>query len=266
MLEITSTTNPIFRNFPASSLESAGSTKRMTLTGVVRKTVILSVWTIVAAAGVWNGLHQDATANPFDEEFFFFLFALSGIVPFALAIISIWKKPVSPFTTPIYGLCQGMFLGFFSVALEQRFPGVSLEAICLSCCTCIALACCYQLGLVRASDPFTKKLRFVPAGAVVYLSAAFLLSQVGIKFLPIVMQRREVSICVLVAVISSITFISGYDLVARAVEQHHAEYMEWYAALGLILSLVWLYLEGIRIFFKDRVPNVANSQQAKVVR
>jgi uncharacterized YccA/Bax inhibitor family protein len=258
MLEITSTTNPIFRSFPASGLQATGSRKRMRFSGVARKTILLAVWTIVPAVAVWKFLQQGASANPFDAEFYLALLAMAATGPFTLLIISIWKKPAAPITAPLYAVFQGLFLGFFSVPLERSSPGVAMQAICITCCTCIVLACCYQFGLVRASDQFTKKIRFVPAGAAVYLVIAFLLSRYGLTIFPIVLHGRGAGICVLVAVFGSTTLISGYDLAAKAAEQNHPEYMEWYAALGLILSLVWLYLEGIRFFFKGRIPNLAS--------
>jgi uncharacterized YccA/Bax inhibitor family protein len=262
MIEIASTTNPIFRYFPSSSqsaLPQPTSAKRMTFSGVVRKTIILSVWTIVCAVSIWKALLQNAAANPFDAKFFLILLGFSGFAPFAIVVISIWNKPISHITAPIYAILQGVFLGFVGVGLEPRFPGVAMQAFCLSCCTCIALGCSYDFGLVRVTDHYNKKLAFALAGSVLYLGVAVLLEHAGFKVLPIVLHGRGAAFCAIVAIIAGITFIHGYDLAAKSAEQNHPEYMEWHAALGLILSLVWLYLEGLRIFFKDRVPNVANS-------
>jgi uncharacterized YccA/Bax inhibitor family protein len=268
MIEIASTTNPIFRYFPspfpAAAIFPTTSTKRMTFSGVVRKAIILSVWTIVCAVSIWKALLQNAAANPFDEKFFLVLLGFSGFAPFAIVVISIWNKPISHITAPIYAILQGVFFGFIAVGLEPRFPGVAMQAISLSCCTCIALGCSYDFGFVRVSDHFNKKFVFAVAGSALYLGVAILLSRAGFKVLPVVLHGRGAAFCALVAIIAGITFIHGYDLAAKSAEENHPEYMEWHAALGLILSLVWLYLEGLRIFFKDRVPNEANKKEATV--
>jgi uncharacterized YccA/Bax inhibitor family protein len=116
------------------------------------------------------------------------------------------------------------------------------------------LTVAYLNGFVTDSTPFNRKVLFALAGIPVYFAAAYLLTNLGLNFLPVVLHGRGAAYCGIVAIVAAATFVSVFDLAARNTSLDHPAYMEWHTALGLVVSLAWLYLEGLRLFVKDRIP------------
>jgi uncharacterized YccA/Bax inhibitor family protein len=257
MIEIASTTNPIFRNFPAPPVPEAPaeSAPRMTFAGALRKTTILAMWTGVCAVWIWNTLSQPHPPPASTKAIFLGLMVLSVVAPFAMVWLSLWRKTLSPFTAPVYAMLQGVFFGFVSVALEPRFHGVVMQILCLTFFVCLALAYAYRFALIRPADHFNKKLVFALLGAASYIALAALLPRIGLQVFPLVTRGPGAAFSGALVIVAAVTFISVYDETAKSAEQNHPEYMEWHAALGLIMSMIWLYLEGLRLFIRGRVPN-----------
>lgn len=258
MIEIASTTNPIFRNFPEPFSPSQSPdefTRRMTFAGALRKTVILAICTSVCAVWLWKSLSEPHGLLLFPRSPYIALILLFVLVPLGLVGLSLWRKTLSRFTAPIYAMLQGVYFGFVAVVLEPRFHGVVMQIFCLTFTVCIALAFVYRFGLIRAADAFYKKLAYAVLGVVLYFAAAWLLPFIGVNVFPLILKGRGAALSGIIVIIAATTFISGYDIASKSAELNHPEYMEWHAAFGLIISMVWLYAEGLRIFFKDRVPN-----------
>jgi uncharacterized YccA/Bax inhibitor family protein len=256
MIEIVQTTNPIFRRFPVSSPDDHTcdeAAKQMTFAGSIRKTTILAAWTGICAVWIWKALTQNPDPNT--KSMFQCLLVFSALAPFGLVALSLWRKTLSPFTAPVYAMLQGVFFGFVCVALERRFEGLPMQVFCLTFAICIALANGYRIGFIRPSDPFRMKFLFSLLGVAFYFAAALLLPHVGIRIFPVILHGRGLEFSAFVIIIAAVTFVSAFDLAAKNAEQKYPLYMEWHAALGLSISLVWLYLEGLRIFIKNRVPN-----------
>jgi uncharacterized YccA/Bax inhibitor family protein len=261
MIEIANTSNPIFRRFPAPCTAS-GTTEqdapRMSFNGAIRKTAILTLWTGICAVWIWNALSETRAPVPqYQETLFLILLAVSGVLPFVLVALSIWRKTLSPFLAPIYSMLQGVFLGFIAFAAESRFNGIAMQAFCLSFVLCIVYAAAYRFEYLRPSDKFNRKILFALLAAAVYFALAMALPFIGIRIFPAVLYGTGLAFSGLIVIVGGITFISTYDLACKSAQQNYPEYMEWHAAFGLIISMVWLYLEGLRVFIKDRVPNEA---------
>jgi uncharacterized YccA/Bax inhibitor family protein len=231
----------------------------MTFYGAIRKTTILALWTSVCAVWIWNSLGQpQGTAAPYPEKLFLFLLLLSALTPFALVGLSLWRKTLSQYTAPLYAMLQGVFFGFVAVALQQRFSNVVMQVFCLTFAVCITLAAAYRFALIRHSDVFNKKLLVALSGVGLYLAIAVLLPFIGVRIFPLILRGPGAAFSGVIVIFAATTFIAQFDLASKSAEQNHPEYMEWHAAFGLIISMVWLYLEGLRIFVKNRVPNEAH--------
>jgi uncharacterized YccA/Bax inhibitor family protein len=262
MIAIASTTNPIFRNFPApfhrTSHRADESSRRSTLAGALQKGTLLTLCTAAVSLWIWNALthvnHSSGSAT-FEVRLLHVVLVISALTPFALVGLSLWRKSLSPYTAPAYATLQGAFFGFFAVACEHRFPGVVMQSICLSCAVCFTLGLAYLNGFVATSTPFRRKVLVALSGVPIYFVAAFLLTNLGLNVLPIVLHGRGAAISGIVAIIAASTFVSVFDLAASNTALDHPAYMEWHAALGLVVSLVWLYMEGLRLFIKDRIPS-----------
>ena len=223
----------------------------------MQKAALLTLCTAAVSLWIWNELTHVThfkSADSFEVRFLQVVVVFSAITPIALVGLSIWRRPARLIPPPAYAMLQGAFFGFFAVACEHSFPGVVMQVICLTCAICFTLALFYLNGLVVTSTPFCRKMLFALAGIPVYFAAAFLLTNLGFNFLPVVLHGQGATLCCIVAIIAAATFVSVFDLAARYTSLNTPLTWSGTPPSASTVSLVWLYLEGLRLFVKDRIP------------
>ncbi len=218
----------------------------MTLQGTVVKTAVLLVLVLVGAAFTWT----QVASNP--QVTYTYMIA-GAVVGFILALVTIFKKTAAPYTSPIYALAEGVFLGALSAVFEMHYPGIVPQAVGLTFGTLAALLAAYSSGLIRATENF--KLGVVAAtGAIclVYL-VSIVLNLFG-SGIPYIHGSGWIGIgfSLFVVVIAAMNLVLDFDFIENGVERGAPKYMEWYAAFGLLVTLVWLYIEILRLLAKLR--------------
>ena len=220
----------------------------MTLNGTINKTGILLLLTVLTAAFSWNqALGPDGLPAP---GFAVYMWggAIGGLV---LALITVFKKTWSPVTAPLYALVEGFFLGAISAVYNAQFGGIVMQAVMLTFGILFALLFAYRSGLIKATENFKLGVVAATGGiALVYL-ASIALGFFGIK-IPLIHESSLVGIgfSLFVVVIASLNLVLDFDFIETGVEQGAPKYMEWYGAFGLMVTLVWLYLELLRLLSK----------------
>lgn len=220
----------------------------MTLNGTINKTGILLLLTVLTAAFSWNqALGPDGLPAP---GFAVYMWggAIGGLV---LALITVFKKTWSPVTAPLYALVEGFFLGAISAVYNAQFGGIVMQAVMLTFGILFALLFAYRSGLIKATENFKLGVVAATGGiALVYL-ATIALGFFGIK-IPLIHESGLVGIgfSLFVVVIASLNLVLDFDFIETGVEQGAPKYMEWYGAFGLMVTLVWLYLELLRLLSK----------------
>ena len=224
----------------------------MTLNGTVNKTGMLLLMCVLTAAFAWGQVQFTADgvvgAGPYLWG------GLIGGLVFALA--TIFKKEWAPVTAPLYALTEGLFLGAISAMFEQRFPGIVMQAVLLTFGTLFALLFAYRSGLIRATENFKLGVVAATGGiALVYL-ASFVLSFFGIN-IPFIHESGLIGIAfsLFVVVVAALNLVLDFDFIETGVEQNAPKYMEWYGAFGLMVTLVWLYIEFLRLLSKLQSRN-----------
>jgi uncharacterized YccA/Bax inhibitor family protein len=221
-----------------------GST--MTLNGTVNKSGILLALILVTAAFVWgkyDGPESAAAIMPW--------VAVGGIGGFILAMITIFKKTWAPVTAPVYALLEGLFLGGISAMFEARFPGIVMQAVGLTFGTLAALLMAYRSGLIRATENFKLGVVAATGGIFILYLVNFGMSFFG-KSIPFIHESGLLGIgfSAFVVVIAALNLVLDFDFIENGVEEGAPKYMEWYGAFGLMVTLVWLYLEILRLLAK----------------
>lgn len=229
----------------------------MTLNGTVNKTAILLALSLVTAMITWGMAYQPDMAiggqgqiHPLTTPFM-----IGGaIVGFILAMVCIFKPTSAPITAPLYALAEGLFLGAVSAFFEMQYPGIVLQAVTLTFGTLFALLAAYRSGLIKVTENF--KLGVVAAtGAifVVYL-ISFVMGLMGFEGMGFIHESGPLGIgfSLFVVVIASLNLVLDFDFIEKGVEAGAPQHMEWYAAFGLMVTLVWLYLEFLRLLAKLR--------------
>jgi uncharacterized YccA/Bax inhibitor family protein len=173
---------------------------------------------------------------------------LAGLV---LALFTIFKKEWSAFTAPAYAVAEGLSLGAVSALFEVRYPGIVLQAVGLTFGTLAALLVAYKTGVIKATENF--KLGVVAAtGAIaLFYLFGFVLRLFGIT-MPLIHSSGTFGILFSlgVVVVAALNLVLDFDFIEEGAARGAPKYMEWYAAFGLMVTLVWLYLEVLRLLSK----------------
>ena len=223
----------------------------MTLNGTVNKTGILLLLSVLTAAFAWNQsivMGPDGPAVAPGVVGYMLGGAIGG---FILAMVTIFKKTWAPVTAPLYALVEGFFLGSISAVYELRFDGIVFQAVLLTFGTLFALLMAYRSGLIKATENFKLGVVAATGGiALVYL-ATIVLGFFNIN-IPLIHESGMVGIgfSLFVIVIAALNLVLDFDFIENGVEQGAPKYMEWYGAFGLMVTLVWLYIEFLRLLSK----------------
>ncbi len=220
----------------------------MTIGGTVNKSAFLLLLLILSAVYVWMqfvGEVETANLTPW-----ILIGALGG---FVIALIIIFVKKSAPYLSPVYAILEGLFLGAISALMEARFPGIVLQAVALTFGTLFVLLAAYKSGLIKATENF--KLGVVAAtGAVALIYIATMVLGFFGTTIPYIHESGLIGIIfsLVVVVIAALNLVLDFDFIETGAEQGVPKFMEWYAAFGLLVTLVWLYLEILRLLAKIR--------------
>ena len=246
-------------NVFASERSFTANEGTMTLQGTVNKTLILLACVVAPAAWVWAKLMPDTTSTMFAEagvasqaaagvNGIMMLGAFGG---FIMAMITIFNKKGAPITAPIYAVCQGLFLGGISAIFELRYPGIVIQAITLTFGTLFCLLMAYKSGLIKATENF--KLGIVAAtGAVCLIYVVDMIMGFFHSSITMVHSNGTFGIIfsVIVVAIAALNLVIDFDFIEKGAEMGAPKYMEWYGAFGLMVTLIWLYMEILRLLVK----------------
>ena len=225
----------------------------MTLNGTVNKTGFLLLLTVLTAAFAWNQVITPQGDVAAGTGIYLWGGAIGG---FIIALVTIFKKQWSPVTAPLYALVEGFFLGAISAIYNQQFQGIVMQAVLLTFGTLFALLFAYRSGLIKATENFKLGVVAATGGiALVYL-ATIVLGLFGIR-IPMIHDSGLVGIgfSLFVVVIAALNLVLDFDFIETGVEQGAPKYMEWYGAFGLIVTLIWLYIEFLRLLSKLQSRN-----------
>jgi uncharacterized YccA/Bax inhibitor family protein len=218
----------------------------MTISGAVNKTGILLICAVATAIWSWTRF-----MNAPDSAMG--MLVLGGIGGFVVALVTIFKKEWAPVTAPIYALLEGLVLGSISAMYEMRFHGIAIQAVGLTFGVLFALLLAYRTGLIRATENFKLGVVAATGGIALFYLAQFALGFFGIRFAAINGSGAiGIGFSLFVVVIASLNLVLDFDFIERGAAAQAPKYMEWYAAFGLMVTLIWLYLEILRLLGKTR--------------
>jgi uncharacterized YccA/Bax inhibitor family protein len=226
---------------------AATPTQVMTIQGSVLKTAILVVILLATAAYTWSQAVAGSTTLTYG------LLIAGALGGFVTALVTIFIPKVSPYTAPVYAALEGLVLGAISAVFEAMYPGIVIQAVGLSVGVLAVMLFVYGTGIIRATEKF--KIGVVAAtGAVclVYL-VDIVLALFGIR-LPFIHEAGPLGIgfSLVVVVIAALNLILDFDFIEQGARQQAPKYMEWYGGFSLLVTLVWMYLEILRLLAKLR--------------
>ena len=230
--------NPAFtRNF--ENTETFSQTERMTLDGAVNKTAILLA---LCFAGAFAGWNVPALAMP------------GLIIGTILAFVTIFRSPAKAGSTaPFYAAFEGMALGGITVFAEMQYPGIGIQAIGLTFGILASLLFCYKSGIIKPTENFRLMIFSATMGIALLYLVSFIMSFFGsgIGFIHS-NGLFGIGFSVFVVGIASLNLVLDFDFIEDGAEKGLPQYMEWYGAFSLMVTLVWLYIEILRLLMKLR--------------
>jgi len=220
----------------------------MTIQGTVNRTGLLLLFVVVSAAWTWGLVHSETpeAATPW---------MLGGaLLGFVIALVTVFKKTWAPISAPIYALCQGLFLGGISAILNKSYQGIAIQAVSLTFGVMFVLLLAYKFRIIRATRGFKLGVIAATGGiAIVYLinmvMGLFFRTQISVLNSG---SNWGIGISLFIVVIAALNLILDFDMIENAARMGAPKYMEWYGAFGLMVTLVWLYLEILRLLSKMR--------------
>jgi len=216
----------------------------MTISGAVNKTGILLICAVLTAGWSWNRF----TVSPETAVLPLMIGLIGG---FIVALVTVFKKEWALVTAPLYALLEGLVLGSVSAMYEARFHGIAMQAVGLTFGTLFALLLAYRAGVIRATEKFKLGVAAATGGIAIFYFAEFVLGFFGIHFSTINGSGGiGIGFSVVVVIIAALNLVLDFDFIENGARSGAPKYMEWYAAFGLMVTLVWLYLEILRLLSK----------------
>ena len=252
IMALMKTSNPALGENTFRNLSGGGyggmvdAANRMSLNGTVNKTGILLVCAIATAAWTW---HMFLETRDFSDVAPLMIGGMLG--GFVFAMITVFKKEWAPVTAPIYALLEGLVLGGLSSLLEVRYPGIAIEAVSLTFGTLFVLLLAYRSGLIKVTQKFRLGVVAATGGIFFFYLAQMLLGFVGIQFASINGSGlMGIGFSLIVVAVAALNLVLDFDFIEQGVQMGAPKYMEWYGAFGIMVTLVWLYIEILRLLAK----------------
>lgn len=218
--------------------EVEASQGTMSISGTVNKIGILFLLLLIGATISW---YQPSQA-------FIWLGAIGG---FIVAIVTVFKKEWSPVTAPLYSVLEGLFLGAISIAYANLYDGIVFNAIALTLGIFAAMLITYRSGLIQVTQKFRMGIIAATGGIALVYVASIVLGFFGINVSLVTGTGMfGIGFSLIVVVVAALNLVLDFDLIERGAEAGAPKYFEWYTAFGLIITLVWLYLEILRLLSK----------------
>ncbi|WP_308635846.1 Bax inhibitor-1/YccA family protein [Paenibacillus silvisoli] len=230
------------------SFEKSGphiGSDRMTIEGTVNKAFITLAILLGGAFATWSMYFNGQNVTPYAIGG-----AIGGLI---LALIISFKPTTAPFLVPVYGALEGAFLGALSASYEVRFNGITMQAALITMCVFVALLLAYKTRLIKATENFKLGVFAATAGiALVYL-VSIVLGLFGVA-VPYLRDNSliGIGISLVIVVVAALNLVLDFDFIEQGANRGAPKFMEWYGAFGLMVTLVWLYIEILRLLSKLR--------------
>lgn len=246
------TTNPVLNEKVFMPGATVVGEETMTVQGAVNKTFVLALLALGSAFWVWSkfftasSLAEGAAAvQPY---------IMGGVIGGLIAaLVTVFKKEWAAFSAPAYALLEGLFLGGVSALFEAQFPGIVIQAVGLTFGTLLVLLGAYTSGLIKVTDKFRLGVVAATGGIALVYFVSFVLGLFGVQ-VGFIHQGGPIGIgfSLVVVGIAALNLVLDFDFIEEGARRSLPKGMEWYAAFGLMVTLIWLYIELLRLLSKLR--------------
>jgi uncharacterized YccA/Bax inhibitor family protein len=250
-MDLTRTSNPVLgKNVFSKADRTNADSSKMTLSGTINKTALILLFVLASAFYVWQkffGIYDPA--NPaLALQSVKTLMLIGGIGGFVVAMIASFSPRNAGFLTPVYALLEGMFLGGISAMFEAQFPGLVIKAVSLTFMVFLSMLLIYRQGIIRVTGKFRKGMMSALMGLMFFYLASWIAGMFGMNVSYLSGGGSfGLIFSLIVTGISAFSLLLDFDFIEQGAASGAPKYMEWYAVFGLLVSLVWLYINLLRL-------------------
>lgn len=234
--------NPVMTGSIYEKAGSALSGNVMTINGTLNKIGLMLALIVVSASYTWKLVLAD------DPSRVGTLAIVGAIGGFIVAMITVFSPKSSPYTAPVYAILEGMFLGAISAVINAQYPGVAFQAVLLTIGTLFTMLFLYRSGTIRATPKFRRGVMMATGAVFFAYLISWILSLLG---MPMGFMHSAgplgILISLVIIVIAALNLIMDFDFIEKGSQAGAPKYMEWYGAFGLMVTLIWLYIEFLRL-------------------
>ena len=253
---IARTSNPAFskRIFEKTFTDVTDDTV-MTLNGTVNKSFLMLLLVILGATYTWRIFFQNPDPESIPPSLVTYML-VGGIGGFVISLAIMFRPVWSPWAAPVYAVLEGLFLGAISAFFEFKMPGIVIQAASLTFLTLLAMLALYRSGIIKVTEKFRMGVFAATGGIALMYFAGFILGLFGINF-PLMHSGGTLGIVVGVVIcgVAALNLVLDFDLIENGAKSSLPKYMEWYSAFALMVTLVWLYLEILRLLSRINSRN-----------
>ena len=216
------------------------SDEKMTIEGTVNKTALSLLLLLATASYAWMNPSPGLMMMGF----------IGGLI---MAITTIFKKTWAPYTVSGYALLEGLALGGISRIFEMQYPGIASQAIFLTFGILGALLLAYKTGVIKPTENFKLGVFAATGGIAIMYFISFIMSFFGSGMAILSTNNTSmmsIGFSLFIVIIASLNLVLDFDFIEEGAEKGAPKYMEWYGAFGLLVTLIWLYLEILRLLAK----------------
>lgn len=215
----------------------------MTVSGTINKSLMMLLLLVASATLTWS-----MTASGYNPLPFLIGGAVVGLI---LVVVASFKPHLSGYLAPGYALFEGLFIGALSALFESMYPGIVIQAVGATFTTFLVCFMLYKYKVVTVTEKFKSIVIGATITIAIYYLITWLLSMFS-SFQPVHYGNSlmSIGISVLVIVVAALNLFLDFDQIEKGAEKELPKYMEWFGAMGLMITLVWLYVEFLRLFSK----------------
>lgn len=214
----------------------------MTINGTINKIGIMLLLVIAAAAYTWKMVMG---ADPAPAGTLAMVGAIGG---FIMALVTVFRPQSSAITAPIYAILEGLFLGAISAIINAAYPGVAFQAVLLTIGTLFTMLFLYRSGRIRATPKFRRGVMMATGAVFFAYMISWIMSMFGMS-MGFMHSAGPLGILInlVIIVIAALNLIMDFDFIEKGSQMGAPKFMEWYGAFGLMVTLIWLYIEFLRL-------------------
>jgi uncharacterized YccA/Bax inhibitor family protein len=245
------TSNPTLNDRVFNRALEERSAGVMTLGGTVAKTFFLTALLVISAMVTWQRMGSESPPAWIGGALKF-----GWIVPCGIALVIGFKPLLAGMLSPVYAVTKGVIVGIVSYVFESQFEGIVLSSVMLTCGVLCALLFAYATRLIRPSENFKLGIFAATGGIFLFYLVSWGLSFFGVD-VPLIHGNGGFAIgfSVFVVIIAALNLVLDFDFIENGAAAGAPKHMEWYGAFGLLVTLVWLYIEILRLLAKLRSRN-----------